>query len=296
MNPSLRLRAGKARPAALLVLAAFALALPLHARSRSLEIQAEPPYVLSIIDDPDPTGRLRRRPVLTGDERPVSNRPADPSGASSALYTTAMPAPIAVWSRDAGTGFDIVLSRFVRGIWTRPETLADSPADELDPRLTVDPDDGSVHLVYWVDRTEPFVVHRSAPADLSSWSAPRVVSAPGEDARRPSACFDRGVLRVAYESHGPREDGTPRLIVAATMSELGILRQVVATSLHPFPAWPRLHAADGRVWVDWIDGAGRLAWRRERPDASWEPVEVEPFDGREDRELARGRVGLRARE
>jgi len=292
MNPSLPLRNALTRWAALLALAAIFAPNPLHARERFVEIQSEDPYVLSIIDDPDPTGRLRRRVLQTGEQRVML-----PCGevalasAPSVLFSAGMAAPIAVWSRDAGSGFDIVASRLVRGAWTPPRVVSAWPADELDPQLAQDPVDGSVHLVYWVDGAEPFVVHRRAPADLSVWSEPEVVSAPGERARRPAASFAGGSLRVVYESYGVAEDATPRLIVLASRGELGFAREVVATADVPSPSWPRVHAAEGRLWVDWIDAPGQMAWRRALAGGGWAPVSLESFDdGQEGSDLARGRI------
>jgi hypothetical protein len=39
-----------------------------------------------------------------------------------------------------------------------------------------------------------------------------------------------------------------------------------------------------------------MAWRRDLPDGGWGPVALEPFESTDDRELARGRIGLRATE
>lgn len=293
MNPCLRLRNVPARLAAFIVVM-IVVAPPLWAGGRPLEIQTEGPYVWGIIDDPDPTGRLRRGIPATDNARMILYVQGEDAASPSTLYTSLTPRPIAAWARESASGFDIVVSRYERGVWMTPEIVAGSPADELDPHLTQDPSDGSVHLVYWIDGESPVVVHQWAPADLSGWSAPELVSAPGEIALRPSACFHDGVLHVAYESHGPAEGGLPRLIVQATRVGLGFTSDVVAATYHAAPSWPQVHSRRGRMWVDWIDDSGEMAWRSARPDGGWEPVAREPFTTAEDRSLARGRIGLRA--
>jgi len=293
MNPCLRFRPVLARLAAFIVVM-IVVAPPLCAGGRSLEVQTEGPYVWGIIDDPDPTGRFRRRIPAADDERVILYEQGEAAASPSTLYTSLTPRPIAAWARESASGFDVVVSRYERGVWTSPEIVAGSPADELDPQLTQDPSDGSVHLVYWIDAESPVVVHQWAPADLSGWSAPELVSAPGEIALRPAACFHDGALRVAYESHGPGENGLPRLIVLATRVGPGFTTVVVATTHHSAPSWPQVHSRRGRMWVDWIDDSGEMTWRRSRPDGGWEPVAREPFTTVEDRSFARGRIGLRA--
>jgi len=291
MNPSLPLRNALTRWSALIALAAIVAPNPLHARERSVEIESEDPYVLSIIDDPDPTGRLRRRILYTGEQGIIIPfGQVEFASVPSVLFTVRMATPIAAWSRDSGSGFDIVASRLVRGVWAPPTSVSSWPADELDPQLTEDPADGSVHLVYWVDGAEPFVVHRSAPADLSAWSEPEVVSAPAERSSRPAATFAGGALRVVYESYGVAEDTTTRMIVLASRTEVGFTHEVVATTDFPSPSWPRVHDAGDRLWVEWIDAAGQMAWRRGRAGGGFEPVALEPFEGKEGPALARGRI------
>ena len=289
MNPSLRLRS------ALTPLAAFLVAItaggsPLCADGSSFEIQSGSPLT-SVVDDPDPTPK--RRPV-TDHERVVLYGQIE--GTPSTLYTPLTRRPVAAWARKSATGFDVVVSRYHRGVWSAPVAVAASAADERDPQLVQDPGDGSVHLVYWIDGDAPVVVHQWAPADLSRWSAPELVSAPVERAVRPAACFHDGALRVAYESLGPAGGGDSRMIVLATRVGPGFTSEVVATTAHPAPSWPQVHSRGGRMWVDWIDAGGQMTWRAGRPDGGWEPLGREPFTNVQDRELARGRIGRRAAE
>ena len=262
---------------------------PLGAQGHLLEFQAEAPKINVIIDDPDPTHgmRLRLRYVAVGVEHVLLfGSPADPSSAGFV--------PLVAWSRRSASGHDVVISRFENEVFGRPLVVADSSADERDPRLAQDPRDGTVHLVYWIDGDTPVVVHRTAPADLSAWSEPERVSAPGERAARPSGAIHDGTVRVAYESLSPAGVAGPSLIVLATQAGSAFTREPVASTSSVLPAWPRLHGAGARTWIDWIDDAGTLAWRALSADAAFEPIGTEPIDTPYDRELARGRLALGA--
>ncbi|HXV76056.1 MAG TPA: hypothetical protein VD788_07000, partial [Candidatus Polarisedimenticolaceae bacterium] len=230
------------------------------------DFEENTPYVLSIIDDPDPTGRsrssrprlLHSTPAIELDHRRGDERP-------SLLAFPADDRPIVAWARKGRDGFDVVISSRVGGRWSEPVVLAGSPADELDPRLAVDPRDGTVHVVFWVRDATPAVIHRQAPADLAQWSEPRFVSPPGEAAMRPSPSIDDGRLRIVYEAHAAAEGSTPHLIVLATDGPGGFTTEVVGLSLH-----------DGANLAT-IDGTG---WRlRVRWDESlFEGIEAERLD------------------
>ena len=205
----------------------------------------------------------------------------------------------ASWSRNSVNGFDIVASRFVAGAWTLPQVVAASSANELDPRLMVDPG-GSVHMLYWVDGATPQVFHRVAPSDLSSWSAPVLVSQPGVASCRPVSAFYNGDLRVAYEVHNFGNGNTPRQVVLARFEDGAFVPEVVAMTNNLGEVRPQVHSHAGRLWVDWIDtettgGSGELAWTRLDAQGSWQPIQFEPFTNREQRDyLVRGGARLKA--
>ncbi len=222
---------------------------------------------------------------------------ANGDGYPSAIYNTFTRTSIVAWAKNSPGGFDVVLSVFADGQWTIPIALADSPADELDPFLTINPLDGSVHMVYWVDDGFPRVMHRTAPADLSSWSEPVPVSQPAEIALRPAAVVHDGALRVVYEEHSGALGGTPRQIVVATEGQSGFASQVVAITNHPGENRPEVHSRIGRLWVEWIDSEGEMSWIRELPGGGWDSPEYELFSNVEERDyFVRGRIKARALE
>jgi len=292
------------KPAAIVTLVVVGLAVTIAPSARAevgtLELEAGGPYVVGIIDDPDPVGRAWKRYSTPGSGRIVLNEAGETNGDGdpSLAFNPVTRTPIVAWARNSAEGFDVVVSRFSGGEWSPPVVLAGSPLDELDPWVAVDPVNGTVHVVYWIDDSTPRVVHRSAPADLSVWSAPRDVSPAGEHALRPSAVVGPScVLRVAYESHGSSPDGTPRLIVLATDAGGSFETRTVGSSDHAGPNRPEVHAEPGRVWVDWVDGADTMTWTREGLDGTWEAPSGEPYGGSEDRDyFVRGRIRALVRE
>lgn len=258
--------------------------------------QAEPsgPLLGGLIDSSDPVTSVLWRPFGgNSPNRFVLNGDGETNGdlAPSLLYDPISRLPIVAWAKNMGAHFDVVVSRFENGAWTEPEALTDSLADEIDPYLFLDPADGTVHVVYTVDDGTPHVVHRQAPADLSSWTAPLQVSQPAEIAVRPSGVVHLGLLTVAYEAHTLYPGGTPRQVILATWTGASFSSQVLASTGCEEPNWPEVHSGLGRLWVDWIDGTGQMAWRKESSPGTFDPTEVETFSGPEERDYhVRGKI------
>jgi hypothetical protein len=191
---------------------------------------------------------------------------------------------MAAWARNAPGGYDIVVSRFLEGAWTPMEFVVDSAADELDPMLVFDESTDTVHLLYWIHDGSPRVMHRQAPSDLSSWSAPTQISQPGEIAVRPSGAMHAGVLLVVYELHTLGYDTTPRQIMLATPQGQVYSSEILATTQHAGENWPQAHSSLDKLWIDWIDTADEVAWSRQLSDGPWEPILTEYFATLEERE------------
>jgi len=259
------------------------------------------PYVLEIVDAPDPIGTVWHR--LTSSPTHIVVNPegeANGDGDPSFVFNSVSGLPIVAWSRNSGSGYDVVVSVFTGGAWTVPIVVAGSSANELDPNVFLD-GAGNVHLVYWVDdgisRT---VFHRQAPPDVSSWSAADQVSAPGETACRPAGVVHGGMVRVAYEVHPMGFGSSPRQVVLARYETGGIVAEIVATTNNTTNVFPEVHSQSGKLWLDWIDahGAtefeGETAWTR-LGSGGWEVVHYDPFANREERDfLVRREIKLEA--
>lgn len=251
---------------------------------------ARGPYELrAIIDDGDPVGRTiwRTYNVSSGD-RYILNPDGETNGDGrpSALFNTFSDLPVVAWAKSSAGGFDVVVSRFVDDAWTDPLVLAEDAtvAESADPVLLMDPADGTTHLLYWIDDPWPRVMHRQAPADLSSWSAPQQISQPGEVAVRPAATLHQGALHVVYEVHTSLLGGTPRQIVLARDVGGTYSSEVIGTTDLADPNRPQVHSARGILWVEWVDVTGQIAWSRQSLPGSWDPIESEPFATLEERD------------
>ena len=255
-------------------------------------------YVLAqIVEDPDTFPSWQRHAPPGIDNRIVLNSEGHENGDGkpSILYNPVSELPVVAWSRNSVSGFDVVVSHFTGGAWTQPEVVAGSAADELDPTLALDPVTGTVHLFYWVDEATSMVMHRQAPANLSSWSVPVQVSDPGDAARRPSSVVHDGVLHVAYEVHNFGSGQTPRQVVLAHKEQGEFVPDVMAITYFTGKVRPEVHSASGRIWVDWIDAAGEMAWTRHDSQGQWEPARYEPNSSAQEREyLVRGAIRLKA--
>jgi hypothetical protein len=241
----------------------------------------------SIVDDPDPIGSAwaADHPGGTGRVSLNADGAANGDGDPSLVATQPSGSPVAAWARSTPEGYDIVVSRFDGIAWTTPQVVADSSADELDPYLALDPGDGSIHLLYWVNDASPRVLHRQAPSDLSSWSAPVQVSHPNDIACRPSAVIHEGALHVAYEVHDLGYGTTPRQIMLAVRDDQVFASEILTTTLYAGENWPRVHSANGRLWVDWVDHEYEMTWIRQLPAGPWETVQTEDFQTPEEREF-----------
>jgi len=249
------------------------------------------PYILSIIDDIDPIGSRLWVPFNTSEgSRVLLNAGGfeNGDGPPSIARDSATGVPLVVWSRNSPEGYDVVLSTFRDGAWTVPVVLAGSAADELDPALVIDPATGTVHLLYWVAASESRVMWRSAPSDLTVWSVAQRVSLMGESARRPAGVLQAGTLRVVYESQIPGSNGGgSREVVLATHDVDGFTTEVVASVGITDPliaSAPRIHAIGDRLWVEWIDGEGEMAWMTRVADGPWEGSNTETFADVEERD------------
>ncbi len=258
-------------------------------------------YHLGITDDPTPWGAIWRK-VSPADAIHATLNPegeANGDGTPSTVSDVNTGLIAATWSRNSTSGFDIVASRFVNDAWTVPQVVAASSANELDPQLVIAPD-GSVHMLHWVDGATPQVFHRVASADLSTWSAPVLVSQPGAASCRPAGAFYNGVLRVAYEVHNFGNGNTPRQVVLARFEGGAFVPEVVAMTNNLGEVRPQVHSHAGQLWVDWVDtettgGSGELAWTRLNAQGNWQALQFEPFANREQRDyLVRGGARLKA--
>jgi hypothetical protein len=257
-------------------------------------------YELDIVDDPDPIGsRAWKRYHEDDANRKILNAEGfeNGDGPPSILYNRFSGQVLVAWAKNNPSGYDVVLSSFDGTAWSAPVTLTATLDSELDPFLVVDPVDGTVHLFYWIEKAQPLVMHRAAPSDLSSWSAPAIVSQPAELAVRPAALYHDGSLTVVYESHPFGYTTTPREIVLATEQDGVFSAEVLASTYHSGPNWPQVHGVGDRLWVEWIDAPGEMGWIRQVSPGIWDPIQLEAYQTLEERDYhIRGEIKAQALE
>jgi hypothetical protein len=261
---------------------------------------AQGPYEIgAIIEDGNPVTAMWQPHSPPESDRAILNPDGELNGDGrpSSVFNIVSGLPIVAWAKSSPGGYDVVVSRFVEGAWTDPLVLAEDAtfAEPAEPTLLIDPAGGAVHLLYWTDDAWPRVMHREAPADLSSWTAPVQVSQPCELAVRPAGVFHQGALYVVYEVHTSQLGGTPRQIVLAWEDGGGYSSEVVATSGHDTPNRPQVHSASDMIWIEWVDADGEMRWTRRETPGPWDPLEVETFATSEQREYhVRGAIKGRA--
>jgi hypothetical protein len=269
--------------------------IPVDSEQRSIGVLYQ---ILMLTDDPDPF--LSYWVDVTASQTPYRvalNTAGDVNGDGppSMLVNPFSGLPTVAWARNSASGFDVVVSHFAGGAWSTPEVVAGGGDDELDPYLVLDPSDGTVHLFYWVDAAIPVVMHRQAPADLSSWSAPVQVSNGIDPAFRPGGVVHNGVLKTVYEVHPFGSGQTPRDVILANWDGQSFVPQVLALTNHDGELWPRLHSHAGRLWLEWIDADDEMAWIRLENEGGWSPKHWESFATVEEREFhVRGAIRTKA--
>jgi hypothetical protein len=255
----------------------------------------------AIGDDPEPVPTIWHQISPPGSGRVVLNPEgeANGDGTPSMLTNPATGLLVVAWARNSASGFDVVISRFENGTWSVPQVVIDTPANALDPQLVLDAS-GSIHMFYWLDGTTPQVFLVQAPADLSSWSAPVLVSQAGQAACRPAGVVYQDALHVAYEVHDFGYGNSPRQVVLARFEGGAFVPEVVAMTNNLGAVRPEVHSHAGHIWVDWIDaettgGSGEAAWTRLDAQGHWEPIHYEPFVDWEQRDyFVRGAARMQA--
>ena len=260
------------------------------------DIVATGPYLMTIIEDSEPVGMWARYSGSTSIKMVLNEDGAvNGDGRPSMAVDSGNALRIVTWGRNNGSGFDIVESHFENGAWTTPAVIAAGVTTSIDPEpsITLDRQTADVHIVYITSDSAPVVMHTQAPADLSSWTSPNMVSEIGENGLRPSAIIHQGTLTVAYESHVSGVGNTPRVITVATSDGLGgFTYETITSSQGGSPNRPQLHVGIGSsMWIDWVDDMANVAWAIWQPAMGWGSAQIEPFPDVEDRDYhARGRV------
>ena len=88
---------------------------------------------------------------------------------------------------------------------------------------------------------------------------------------------------------------TPRKVVLSRRDSTGFVKEIVAGSSFGGALCPEVHSHDGRLWLDWFDAEGEVAWTRRDALGHWSPLRYETFSSAMEREFfVRGWVRFKA--
>ena len=65
----------------------------------------------------------------------------------------------------------------------------------------------------------------------------------------------------------------------------GFASETVATTSNEGPVRPEIHAVSGRLWVEWVDAPGEIAWTTEESGGGFGPLRFESFESAMEREI-----------
>ena len=199
--------------------------------------------------------------------RPLSDtRVLNPSGESRGdgvpeFSTLLSGSPVAVWAYQNGTEHDIALAEWSGSAWAPTFFLTTDAADDLDPAIVTEPN-GTIHVVWWQPGASDRILLSTRQAGQTIWSQPTELPTGGRSARRPSAAFASGGLRIAYERACADITCAQEVVVAARDFEGNFTQEVIAQTSRTDRLDVQIHAESSKLWVEWKNEPDRLAHSR----------------------------------
>jgi hypothetical protein len=165
--------------------------------------------------------------------------------------------------------------------------LSAHPADDLDPRLTVD-DGGGAWVVWWREGGVAEVLLRQRRNARGAFSETLPLSEPHEHSVRPEILHDGEKTWVVYEIEEP--GGTGIAVLGGGTSVPWPTRTIVALVDGSESVDARIHADSGHLWVTWIEGFATVGWSEYDYEADVWGVPAFEEDGGADTAAARQRI------
>ena len=190
-----------------------------------------------------------------------------------------------VW---AGTNQNIDFVVQISGQKPQVHTVTDNSLDDLRPRIA-HASNGDAWVTWWRDDATDAVLIRKRHLSDGSWDAERLLSDPGESSRNPSIVHDGTNAWVAFEFDDQADTGIAVEMILDDPDPVGI-RVMVGTTDFGDTTAPMARAAQGHLWVTWIDSASDVGWAEyDYASETWSLSLTESYalDSVED---ARGRI------
>ena len=198
--------------------------------------------------------------------------------------------PSVVWS-SGGQNREILFSWHDGLSWSAPENLSNASGNDELPAMVSD--EGGNLFVTWTraHNSRDLVLLTALSGDDAVQTAVYQLSERHDSARRPALeVHADGDVYVAYEEALNGNDPVTYLaidrVIPTRDAEGWILssgeRPIDIARCQSFPTFaqpgeplkPIVHAEDGHLWVDWLDGAGDLAWVERIDGAFTSPATV----------------------
>ena len=223
--------------------------------------------------DPWPWGRVRDQI----DAGQVLNEGGDLNGDGPAAFSINPQTgfPEVVWAWFDGSDHEIALSRWDGTAWTSPELLTDNSVEDLDPAIDFAAD-GTRKVTWWQEGGTPQVWYR-IQGTTEDWQPPERVTAVSDDGSRPDVADDAGLARVTYQL----ANGGVTEIVVSTRHDVWE-KETIASTAYAGPAGdgdidPRIHVRGDKLWVDWVDGEGLMAYCVFHGAEGWSSPQTEGY-------------------
>ena len=126
--------------------------------------------------------------------------------------------PFVVWSHFNGLDFDLVWSRWEGRGWSKVGTIVSGPSDAVDPAVAISADGRPCAV--WLSRGTGGATVQMSLFLVSTWSAPIVISDPGDDAMSPSiAWLSDGRIQIDYDTIGAHITKTIAFVEPLTITD-----------------------------------------------------------------------------
>ncbi len=170
-----------------------------------------------------------------------------------------------------------------------PQQLTRSQVGDNEPKLCINDETGDTYVMWWRAGSIPSVLVRIRSHATEEWSDEITLSAPNEEARSPACGFSNGRLFFGYEA--TNETGMNSILVGGGDTDCpnsdpqcngcpgpNCIALSFAQKKRPLPWRLHFHTEEEKLWADWIQSPGFLAWREYR-QGKWTEIHFVTIEG-----------------
>ena len=178
----------------------------------------------------------------------------------------------ATWS---GTNFNIRYSVMNgAGSLTSSVILTSNSADDLDPRIAINPG-GNAYVVWWRDIATDKIFFRKRTLATGTWASEQPIGQANESNSRPRIAMAAATPWVAYQIQGARTRSVGAQIIDDTPEPF---RTILGTTSFGGDLDVQINSVAGHLWVTWVDNTQRVGYAEYAFDKRlWLPTGYESF-------------------